>query len=145
MFETNPTDRLMSYTIYMRNVIRAIVLFSFPLLSFAQATSTAPTGGLQLFFKNLLDFINTTLIPFILGIGFLFFVFNAFRYFILQGDTDDGREKAKSLAIYSVLAFVIVVIFWGIVNLLTSSTGLAGKTAPEFDYVKETKKAAPAN
>jgi hypothetical protein len=61
------------------------------------------------------------LIPFVIGIGFLVFVFGMFWYFIAGGADDEKREKGRKLMIYSVLAFVLIVVFWGIINLLSST------------------------
>jgi succinate dehydrogenase/fumarate reductase cytochrome b subunit len=104
---------------------------------FPSLTYAATGNGLQKLFTNLLTFIDKTLIPFILGLAFLFFIINVVRYFIFEGATEEGREKAKNLALYSVLAFVFILTFWGIVNMLTSSTGLEGQKSPQFDYVEE--------
>lgn len=76
------------------------------------------------FLSEILEFINETLIPFIIGIGFLVFVWGMFKYFIYGGANDDEKEKGKSLMIWATLGFVLIVIFWGVVNLLASSTGL---------------------
>lgn len=93
--------------------------------------------------KSVLTFSNTVLLPFILGIGFLFVVINAIRFFVIEGATEDGHEKAKALAIYGVAAFVVIVIFWGVVNLLASSFGFAGATAPTPDYIEQMKPSTP--
>jgi succinate dehydrogenase/fumarate reductase cytochrome b subunit len=119
--------RLFSYT---------TALLLLPFLTHAQAATSTPTSGLQLFFRNLLNFINTAIIPFILGIAFLFLAINVVRYFIIGAGNEDSREKAKSLALYGVLAFVVIIVFWGVVNLFSSSIGLGGQTAPTVDYVQ---------
>jgi len=106
----------------------ASLLFILPFFAHAE--------GLQLVIANLIGFVNKTLIPFLLGIAFLIFAFNAIRFFVFQGASEDGRKNAKNLAIYGVLAFVIILVFWGIVNLLSSSIGLQSKTSPTPDYVK---------
>ena len=111
--------RIFSYT-------SALLLLPF----FAHAQS------LQVFFTNLITFINRVIIPFIVGIAFLFFIINVIRYFVIGAGNEESREKARSLAIYGVFAFVLIVVFWGIVNLLSSSIGLDGKTAPTVDYVQ---------
>jgi len=49
-----------------------------------------------------------------------------FQYFIVGGASDDQKEKGKNLAIYSVLAFVLVIVFWGIINLIAGTIGLGG-------------------
>ena len=88
---------------------------------------TDPGGGggdFQRLLENILEFINAVLIPFIIGIGFLVFVWGMFRYFIAGGADEGKREEGKNLMIYATLGFVLIVIFWGIVNLLASSTGL---------------------
>jgi uncharacterized membrane protein YidH (DUF202 family) len=91
--------------------------------------STAGGGGaFETLLKNILDFANDVLIPFIIGIGFLVFVYGMFKYFIAGGADEEKRESGKSLMIYATLGFVLIIVFWGIVNLLTSSTGLQSKT-----------------
>lgn len=74
--------------------------------------------------KNILVFTNDILIPFIIGIGFLVFVWGMFQYFIAGGANDEAKEKGKSLMIYATLGFVLIIVFWGVINLLTSSTGI---------------------
>ena len=78
----------------------------------------------QQFLQSILDFINNTLIPFILGIAFLLFVWGMFQYFIAGGANEEAKEKGKSLLIYAILGFVIIIVFWGVINLLGSATGL---------------------
>jgi Type IV secretion system pilin len=107
----------------------AVALLITPHLASAQA------GTFQGLFANLLIFIDSTVIPFLIGIAFLFLAINIVRYFIIGGSNEEGREKAKSLAIYGVGAFVFILIFWGIVNLIATSIGLEECTAITPDYV----------
>ena len=84
-----------------------------------------PSGGaFGTLLGNILIFTNDVLIPFIIGIGFLVFVWGMFQFFIAGGSNDEAKEKGKSLMIYATLGFVLIIVFWGIINLLTSSTGL---------------------
>ncbi|MCB9811017.1 MAG: hypothetical protein H6779_04695 [Candidatus Nomurabacteria bacterium] len=102
-------------------------MFALP-LAFASAQgglATDGTGGpFELLLANILTFTNAVLIPFIIGIGFLVFVWGMFQYFIAGGANDESKEKGKSLMIWATLGFVLIIIFWGVVNLLTQSTGL---------------------
>jgi heme O synthase-like polyprenyltransferase len=100
----------------------------------ATIPSYAHAQGLQGMIVNLTLFIDGVLIPFLFGIAFLVFIINAVRFFVLQSNNEDGREKARKLVMYSILAFVLLVIFWGIVNLLASSLDLDGQPAPISDY-----------
>lgn len=104
-------------------------------LTLVPALTFAATPSLQKLLTNILLFINSTLIPFLFGIAFLFFAINVVRYFVAGAGNKDVREDAKNVALYSVMAFVFLVIFWGIVNMLVSSSGLQGDPAPCPDYM----------
>jgi len=92
--------------------------------------TTGDAGQFSDLLSNILAFTNTVLIPFIIGIGFLVFVFGMFQYFIAGGANDEKKEQGKSLMIYATLGFVLIIIFWGAVNLIASSTGLGSSPAP---------------
>lgn len=96
--------------------------------------STAGGGSFQFLLSNILIFTNNVLIPFILGIGFLVFVYGMFYYFIAGGANDEKKEQGKSLAIYAILGFVLIIIFWGIINLIAVSTGLIRNQAENKNY-----------
>ena len=93
-----------------------------PMVTFAQFE--ADGGEFGEFLGNILEFTNDVLIPFIIAIGFLVFVWGMFQYFIAGGANDESKEKGKSLMIYATLGFVLIIVFWGIINLLAASTGL---------------------
>lgn len=98
-----------------------------PFTSSAQI-ATSPNGGpFEDLLKNILVFGNTVVIPFIIGIGFLVFVWGMFQYFIAGGANDESKEKGKKLMINATIGFVVIIIFFGAINLLTSSTGLQGQ------------------
>ncbi len=105
-----------------------VSLLLLPHLTFAQTA--------QLLLENIPKFISNVLIPFLFGMAFLVFVYNIIRYFVIGGSNEKEHDNAKNLAIYSVAAFVFLVIFWGIVNMLTNSLGLEGEDQPCSDYQK---------
>ena len=101
-------------------------LFLMP-LAFASAQFADAAGGggrFEVLLRNILNFSDNVLIPFILGIGFLVFVWGMFKFFIVGGANDEAKEQGKSLMVYAVLAFVLIIVFWGIINLLATSTGV---------------------
>lgn len=98
------------------NYIIAALLLLLPSVTFAQSVQGMITG--------LGDLVNNYLIPFVLALAFFIFVYNAFRFFILEGSNEDGRENAKNLAIYSVMAFTFFVLFWGLINFFSEEIGL---------------------
>jgi len=110
--------------------IASALLLTSPFLAAAQTgLAQGPNAGpFQDLLVSVIALTNTVLIPFIIGIGFLVFVWGMFQYFIAGGANDEKKEQGKSLMIYATLGFVLIVVFWGIINLLASSTGLGGKT-----------------
>jgi len=120
----------------IKKILGTVAIFALPVVVAAQAVGLADDGSGGQFgtlLGELLDFTNNILIPFILGIGFLVFVWGMFRYFIAGGANDEAKEQGKSLMVYATLGFVLVIVFWGIVNLVASSTGLDD---PSVDFNK---------
>ena len=113
--------------------MRATLLAILPSL-LVPALALAQDETLQDLFTNIVVVINTTIIPFLLGIAFLFFVVNVVRFFIISAGNEQGREQARLLAIYGIFAFVLIIIFWGIVILLVNSLGLGGADQLCPDY-----------
>jgi len=115
----------------MKPYIYAIALLLLvPTMALAQTNAS-----LQNLFKGILLFIDSILIPFLFGIAFLFFIINVIRYFVAGAGNKDAQETAKNVAVYSVAAFVFLIIFWGLVNLLVNSTGLQNCRSGTSDYI----------
>lgn len=104
-----------------------------PLLALAQQ----PPGTLQAYIVDVMSFVNTWVIPLIFTLAFLFFLINVTRYFIIGGADSAAQEKAKSLALWGIIAFVLMVSIWGIVNLLTSGLGFDRQYFVCPDYVED--------
>jgi len=121
----------------MYKILTTLVLMMFPALAGAQGiANSADAGPFQDLLENILVFSNDVLIPFILGIGFLVLVWGIFKYFIFGGANDESKEQGKSLIIYATLGFVLIIVFWGIVNLLTASTGLVDQSLQNIPSIQ---------
>ncbi len=119
--------------------VSSVAMLATPLISFAATAGFDPSGGnFGTLLKNILTFSNNVLIPFIIGIGFLVFVYGMFKYFIAGGADSGKQEEGKNLMIYATLGFVLIVVFWGVVNLLASSTGLGGKSLENSNNLIQT-------
>jgi hypothetical protein len=112
---------------HLTTFITSATLFVFPVLVSAQTltlTNSNLTGGL----REILNFVNAVLIPFIIGIAFLFFVWGIIQYFVIGASSEDNRKNGRNLMIYATLGFVIIIVFWGLINLLVGGLGLQGKS-----------------
>ena len=106
-------------------LLTSATTFSLPLLASAQLNQKgAGAGEIEIVVDNLVSFINGTLIPAVIALAFLFFVWGVFQFFIAGGADEEKREKGKSLMIYSIIGFVLIVVLWGLVNLIATSFGI---------------------
>ena len=98
---------------YTRNMKYISYVFFLLLPTLVQAQNPLVSLG-----QGIAGFISNGVIPFIAALALLFFVYNVFRFFILGSAEPEGRENAKKLAMYGILAFVFIVAFWGIINFI---------------------------
>jgi len=110
----------------MKQLLLSATLFVLPFVSFAQglAQGNASAGNLGSYIGTFIDFINDWLFPLALAIAFIFLVWGIVKYFVIGGDSDDGKSKGKDLIIYAIVGFVIIFSFYGLVNLLAGAFGL---------------------
>lgn len=94
-----------------------------PLLAFAQFDG----GELTSYLSDITGFIEGTIIPFILAIAVLVFIWGVFKFFIMGADDEDARGKGKQLMIWGIIGFVVILTIVGIINLLAGATGLEGE------------------
>ncbi len=93
--------------------------------------------NIQAYLTEILKFLSDIIIPFLIGLAFLAFIWNAYRYFILGGTSEESQEKAKTFALWGIMAFVLIVSIWGIVNLLVEGFGFQNSSqAPGLDYMQ---------
>jgi uncharacterized membrane protein YidH (DUF202 family) len=98
-------------------------------------------NSLQTFIPEIVTFISDSIIPFILAVGFLVLVFNIVRYFVIGATNPEGKETAKQYLLYSILAFVIIIVFSGVINLLVLATDLDSSKYqnPPSDFIEAFK------
>ena len=117
---------------------KVVIIFSvlvLPVAVEAQLIGGSDAGQLGTMFENLMLFIDRVLIPFIISLGFLFFIWGLFLYFVLGGSDEEKKLKGRSLLVNATFAFLIIIIFFGLINLLATSTGLEGETLENIPRV----------
>lgn len=91
----------------------------------APATPTTPTSTLTNgTFRDLVasfgNFISGKLMPVVISIAILVFFWNLIQYLANLGNEKD-REQFKKYSINAILAFFILLSFWGIIGIFTSA------------------------
>lgn len=136
----SPSVSELYYSYMKKHLLTTASIFALtPAIAYAQFTPS-----LQNLFTGLRAFFDSTLIPFMFGIAFLIFAINVIRYFVAGAGNKEVQENAKSVALYGVLAFVFLTIFWGIINMLADSTGLEDCNPVGSDYVQNKFMGPPA-
>ncbi len=111
--------------------IGAPVIALTPLLAMAQTDASAgDLKGITSLFENFIKFINETLIPLVFALALLVFFYGIFKYFILGGGDEGSREQGKSLMLWAIIGFVVMVSIWGIVNLISGGLFKNNQTPP---------------
>lgn len=85
-------------------------------------------GGLYSLLAQATDFINK-LIPFIIGLTVLFFLWGIFRLVFSAKDSDQ-RKEARGYIVWGIIGLAVMVSVWGLVNILTSTFSLNQNVPP---------------
>ena len=99
------------------------------------AVTTPGTGGINTSYlkgysDSIIGIVNGILVPLLMAVALLVFLYGVFNYFILGADSDDKRKEGRTFILYGVIGFAVIVSVWGLVNILLSTLGLsAGGTA----------------
>lgn len=94
----------------------------------------AQAATLQQYLISIIAFIGDTIVPFLFAFAIFFLIWNILRYFILSHGDEKGVEKGKNAVLWGVIALVVLIAFWGIINLLVDAVGLgnAGYICPDY-------------
>jgi hypothetical protein len=83
-----------------------------PALAFAQVNSINDAG------RIVIDLINNVGVPIVFALAFIVFIWGIFQYFIAGGHDEEKRDAGKSLMLWGLIGFFVMVSVWGLVNIL---------------------------
>ena len=88
------------------------------------------------FFDTLITGVQglvSTLVPLVIGLGLLFFIWGLVTYIAASGD-EAAKEEGKRKMIWGIIALFVIVSVWGLVALLNQLTGVGqdDTTTPIF-------------
>lgn len=92
--------------------------WALPLLAFAQVRNVYDAAA------AVTQIINGVLVPLIFAIAFIVFIWGIFQYFIAGGHDEEAKEKGKSLMLYGLIGFFLMIAVWGLVNILLGTFNL---------------------
>jgi len=99
-----------------------------PLVALAQVTGGTPTvcqGGsvttLQSFICKLNEILGA-LLPFLIALGVLYFVYGVVTYMI--SSDEEAKKAGRDRVIFGIIGLVVIVGLWGLVRIVTNTFGL---------------------
>ena len=132
-------------------IVPALVAFFAPALVFAQTTVVGGVSNSGSFLgisfggggsfggcssticgigNTILYIINAILVPVLFAVAFIMFLYGiANAYIFSHGDATKVAEGHK-LILWGIIAFVVMISVWGLVNVVANTFGLSGYYAP---------------
>lgn len=95
-----------------------------PGIVFAQTTVTT--------LINKLGDILKALVPLLMTLGLIYFIWGVIRYVIADGE--EAKKKGKDTMVYGIIGFAVITALWGLVNMVVEVFGGQG-TTPQVGQV----------
>ena len=80
--------------------------------------------------QNIINIINGILVPVLFAVAFIVFLYGIARAYIFSGGDPEKVKDGHRLLMWGLIAFVVMISIWGLVNVVANTFGLAGSFAP---------------
>lgn len=74
--------------------------------------------------------VNYVLVPVLFALAFIVFLWGVANAYIFSGGEEEARKSGHKLILWGIIAFVVMISLWGLVNVVANTFGLAGYYAP---------------
>jgi hypothetical protein len=110
---------------YLTSVIVLGASLAAPFLAGAAGLNTTYVKG---YADSVTGIINNILVPVLIAIAFLVFLWGVYKYFIQGASNDAERATGRTFVLYGVIGFVIIFSIWGIVQIFIGTLGFGTTT-----------------
>ena len=80
--------------------------------------------------STIINMINNVLVPVLFAIAFIVFLYGIARAYIFSGGDPGKVAEGHKLLLWGLVAFVVMISVWGLVNVVANTFGLQGAYAP---------------
>jgi hypothetical protein len=114
--------------------VLGVALVLSPLAAFAQVTGGTPDRcpnlpgsptDIQLFICKLNQIVSM-LMPFLIALGVLYFVWGVITYMIASDE--EAKSAGRNRVVFGIIGLVVIVGLWGLVRIVTNTFGLNNVT-----------------
>jgi NADH:ubiquinone oxidoreductase subunit 2 (subunit N) len=102
-----------------------LAALALPLVSLAQTVNNLSDAG-----NFVINTINNIIVPVLFAVAFIVFLWGAFQTFIMGASSDETKDKGKSLMLWSLIGFFVMISIWGLVSILTGTVSFSNNNAP---------------
>lgn len=94
------------------------------------SSNSGGSGGLnptylQSYSDSIINVINGILVPALIAIAFITFLWGVYRYFILGAADETKREEGRSFILWGLIGFVVITSLWALVNIVATTFDLS--------------------
>ncbi|HCR52517.1 TPA: hypothetical protein DIV48_02605 [Candidatus Kaiserbacteria bacterium] len=118
----------MSKFSHLATVLVVVASSGFPLIASAQ-TGINPTY-LQGYSQSIVGVINSLLVPVLIAVAFIVFLYGVYKYFILGADDEAERATGRQFTLWGIIGFVVILSVWALVYIVMTTFGLSIMAAP---------------
>ena len=79
---------------------------------------------IQEYSSSITTIINVYLVPLLLAIAFILFLWGVFNYFILGASDSEKLKQGRQFTLWGIIGFVIILSIWGLVNIVVVTLNL---------------------
>ncbi len=102
-----------------------------------------PTGinlnAITPYSTGIINVINSILVPVLIAIAFIVFLWGVYKYFILGAADEKNRADGRQFVLWGVIGFVVILSLWGLVNIVRGAFGLTTGSAPPLPTIGGTQ------
>ena len=88
------------------------------------------TSFIQGYAESITGLINNILVPALIAVAFLVFLWGIYKYFIQGADNEEARTTGRTFTIYGIIGFVVLFSVWGIVQIMMGTLNIGAANAP---------------
>ena len=91
---------------------------------------TCVAGSVVCVAQTILYIINGVLVPVLFAVAFIVFLYGIAKAYIFSQGEPEEISKGHKLILWGIIAFVVMISLWGLVNVVANTFGLYGASAP---------------
>lgn len=88
------------------------------------AAGEVDISRLEAYAAGIRGIINGVLMPVLMAIAFIVFIWGVYKYFILGAADEKSRADGRQFVLSGVIGFAIILSMWGLVNIVVYTFGL---------------------